>query len=117
MKDDIRKMLDDTYDDSREDSIRSMIGDFYSRRMLSTAVTVWVMGGVFLVGAIYIASLFFATDEVQLQIMYAAIFICLLNLIGLLKIFSWQIVHRNGIKREIKRLEIRVAELAKSLDK
>ncbi len=29
----------------------------------------------------------------------------------------WQMIHRNSIKREIKRLEIRIAALASSLDK
>jgi len=117
MKDDTRTMLDDTYDGAREDSIRAMIGDFYSRRMLATAVFLWMWGLIFLGGAIYSAVRFFGADVVKDQILYAALFICLLNLIGLLKVFAWQIIHRNGIKREIKRLEIRIAELAKSLDK
>jgi len=113
----IRRMLDDTYDDSREDSICSMIGDFYNRRMLSTAVLVWVMGVIFIAGAIYSALRFFGAAEVQSQIMYAALFVCLFNLVGILKVFAWQIIHRNSIKREIKRLEIRIAELADSLKK
>jgi hypothetical protein len=117
MNDDIRNILDDRYDASREDSIRAMIGDFYSRRMLSTAVFIWLWGLIFLAGAIYSAIRFFGADEVKSQILYAALFICLFNLLGLVKIFAWQIIHRNGIKREIKRLEIRIAELAKSLDK
>ncbi len=117
MNDEIRKILDDTYDDSREDSIRTMIGDFYNRRMLSTAIFIWAWGLIFMAGAIYSAVRFFGADEVKNQILYATIFICLLNFVGILKIFAWQIIHRNGIKREIKRLEVRLAELAKSLDK
>ena len=35
----IRKTIDDTYEDSREESLRSMVGGFYSRRMFSTAVS------------------------------------------------------------------------------
>lgn len=117
MRNDIRNILDDQYDASREDSIRAMIGDFYSRRMLSTAVFIWIWGVIFMVGAIYSAVRFFDAEEVKSQILYAAVFISLLNLLGLVKIFAWQIIHRNGIKREIKRLEIRLAELAKSLDR
>ena len=37
--------------------------------------------------------------------------------VGLMKIFAWQMMPRNSIAREIKRLEIRIVELAKSLDK
>ena len=55
MNDDIRRILDDTYDDSREDSIRSMIGDFYSRKMLSTAVLHLDLGLIFFVGAATVA--------------------------------------------------------------
>ncbi len=117
MNDDIRKILDDTYDDSREDSIRAMIGDFYSRRMLSVAVLVWVWAVVFFAGAGYSAMKFFKTDQTQEQIMYAALFICLVQFVGLMKVFAWQMMARNSIKREVKRLEIRIAELAKSLDR
>jgi len=34
-----------------------------------------------------------------------------------MKIFAWQMLHRNSIKREIKRLELRIAEMTKLLDK
>jgi hypothetical protein len=113
----IKRIIDDTYDDSREDSIRSMIGDFYNRRMLSTAVLIWAVGLIFMAGAIYSAVRFFEAGETKAQILYATLFLCLFNLIGLLKIFAWQIIHRNGIRREIKRLELRVAELAGALGK
>jgi len=117
MNDDIRRILDDTYDDAREDSIRTMIGDFYSRKMLSVAMLVWFWAVVFFVGAGYSAMKFFETDETQLQIMYAAVFVCLVQFVGLMKVFAWQMLARNNIKREIKRLEIRIVELTKALDK
>ena len=117
MNDDIRKILDDTYDDAREDSIRSMIGDFYSRKMLSTTVLIWFWAIVFLVAAGYTAMKFFETDEAQNQIMYASIFVCLVQFIGLMTVFAWQLMARNRVQRAIKRLELRIAELAKALDK
>jgi len=79
----IKKIIEDTYDESKEDSIMSMARDFYSRKI-----------------------------ETQLQIMYAAIFVpCVLG-IGFMKVFAWEMIHRNSIKREIKRLELRIAELS-----
>lgn len=117
MKDDIRKMLDDPYDDSREESIRSIIGEFYSRRMLSTAVFVWVVAVIVMVGVIFSAVRFFAADETKTQILYAALFLAFIHIIALIKIFAWQMIHRNRTAREIKRLEIRIVELAKLLDK
>jgi uncharacterized membrane protein YbjE (DUF340 family) len=111
----IKKIVEDTYDESREDTVWSMVGDFYSRKMLSTVILVWVWAIIFLAGATYCAVQFFRTDQTRSQIMYAAIFICCVHGIGLIKIFAWEMMHRHGIKREIKRLEIRTAELASSL--
>lgn len=113
----IRKIIDgpQDYDDSKEDSLRSMLADFYSRRMLSTAILVWFWGIVFVAGAVYSAVRFFAADQTKDQIMYAALFICLVHFVGLMKVFAWQMIARNSIKREIKRLELRIAELTASL--
>ncbi len=35
--------------------------------------------------------------------------------ISIVKIIAWQMAHRHGIKREIKRLELRIAELNKTV--
>jgi hypothetical protein len=107
----IRKIIEDNYDDSRENTIWSMVGDFYSRKMLSMVILIWGMGIVFVGVAIFSGIGFFRTGEIQYQIMYAVIFLTCIQWIGLLKIFAWQLIHRNGIKREIKRLELRIAEL------
>jgi len=112
----IKKIIEDTYDESREDTVWSMVGDFYSRKMLSTVILVWIWAIVFFAGATYCAVQFQKTEETSSQIMYAAIFICCVHGIGLMKIFAWEMMHRHGIKREIKRLEIRIATLAKSLE-
>ena len=108
----IRRTINEEYDSGREDTIRSMLGEFYSRRMAVTAVLIWVMGLLFMAGAIYSAVRFFGATAVKSQILYATLFICLFHTVGILKIFSWQIIHRNSLKREIKRLELRIAELA-----
>ena len=109
----IRKIIDESqeYEDSKEDTIRSMLSDFYSRKMLSIAIVVWVWAIIFVAGAVYSAVKFFATDQTRDQIMYAALFICLVQFVGLMKVFAWQMLARNSIKREVKRLELRIAEL------
>ena len=107
----IRKIIEDNYDDSRENTIWSMTGDFYSRKMLSMVILVWGMAIIFMAVAIFSGIMFFRTGEIQYQIMYAVIFLTCVQWIGLIKIFAWQLIHRNGIKREIKRLELRIAEL------
>lgn len=114
---DIRKILDQTYDDSREGSIRSMVSDFYSRRMLWTAAFIWAVGLVFFLGAIFTGVRLLGADQTRDQILYATGFLTFVNLLGLMKTFAWQMLYRNSLAREIKRLEIHIAELAKSLDK
>ena len=111
----IKTIIEDIYDESRENTIWSMVGDFYNRRMLSTIIFIWVWGLLFVAGAIYGAVLFFRNVETKSQIMYAAIFLACCQFLGLMKIFAWQIVHRNGLKREIKRLELRIAELTEKV--
>jgi multisubunit Na+/H+ antiporter MnhG subunit len=113
----IRRIIDDRYDVSREDTIRSMLSEFYSRKMAATAAFIWVIGALFLAAAIYSAVRFFGTPETRYQILYATIFITAFNGMGLMKIFAWQMLHRNSIKREIKRLELRLAEALPSPSK
>ena len=111
----IKRILDEAqdYEDARENTFRSMLGDFYNRKMLSTAIFVWMWGLAVVAGATYSAVQFFRNVETRDQIMYATIFICCVQFLSLTKIFAWQLIHRNGILREIKRLELRVAELSR----
>ena len=111
----IKRMMEDEYDPAREDTVFSMIGDFYSRKMLSTAILVWVVAIICAVPAVYSAVKFFGTDDTQWQILYATIFIVCFEGIGLMKVYAWEMIHRHSVKREIKRLELRIAELASAL--
>jgi uncharacterized membrane protein YbjE (DUF340 family) len=108
----MKKMLEDAYDESREETLRSMARDFYNRKMVSVVILVWIWAIFFIAAAAYAAIEFFRTDNTQYQIMYAAVFICCAEGLGLMKILAWQMMHRNSIKREIKRLELRISELS-----
>ena len=113
----IKKMIEDTYDDTKEDTPLSVVRDFYSRKMLSTAICVWVWALIFFAGAVYGAMQFFKNVETKSQIMYAAIFICCVEGIIFMKIYAFEMIHRHSIKREIKRLELRIAELTETVKK
>lgn len=111
-EEDIKKIIDDTYDESREDTLRTWFKDAYSKRLW------WVMAGVYLqyivcsaIG-LFSAVQFFRTDQIQYQIMYAVIFLCCSNWIGFISVFGWVMLQRPRISREIKRLEIRIAQLS-----
>lgn len=113
----IRKMIDDRYDDAREDTIRSMLSEFYSRKMAATSAFIWVIAMLFLAGAVYSAISFFRAAATRDQILYATVFLSCFYGMGLMKIFAWQMLHRNSIKREIKRLELRLADALPTLGK
>lgn len=116
-REELKRIIDDTggYDAAREDTIGSMLSEFYSRKMLSIAILVWVWAIVFCAGASVCAYLFFNADQTRDQIMYAALFVCLVLFIAFMKAFAWLMLARNSIKREIKRLELRIADLAQTL--
>ena len=107
----IQKMSDDVYDDSKEDGLRAMMKDFYNRRMTGIVIMVWAWGIAFMALAVWCAVAFFRAEATRNQIMYAVGFLLFLHWVGLMKVFAWQMIHRNSIKRAIKRLELRIAQL------
>jgi hypothetical protein len=113
----IEKILDDEYDTSRDDTLKGMARDFYSRKMLSVTLVVWAWAIVFMAGAVYSGAKFFDASQTKDQIMHASLFVCFVVCVGFMKVFAWEMIHRNSIKREIKRLELRIAELTESLTK
>jgi len=113
-KEQIKKIIDSPpeYD---EDSYYAMTRDFFSKKMRWIMITVYVWFLVFLVPIILSTIGFFLTDRTKYQIMYAAIFVCFFLSIGFLKVLAWVMLQRHGIQREIKRLELRIAELAETV--
>lgn len=107
--------MDESYDLNRDDSLRSMIRDFYSRKMLSTVILVWSFGILFMFLAVYSGIQFFSTESTRSQIMYAAMFIVGIQMVGDMKVFAWQMMHRNRLLREIKRLELQTASLVEEI--
>jgi hypothetical protein len=97
-------------DDAMDDTLWGMFRGFYNRSMLSIIIVVWVYGLIFLAVAVYCGIRFFKTDDTQYQIMYAVIFLCSIQFLAIMKIFAWQMIHRNSIKKAIKRLETRLEQ-------
>ena len=112
----IKKIMDTSPGlDFEEDNLRSMVWDFYNKKNLFTIIWVWGNSLVFLALTVLSTILFFITDQTKSQIMWAAIFVCSFQAIILAKIVYWQTMHRNKIAREIKRLELRIAELSQTV--
>ncbi len=107
----IKKIIEDTYDDSKEDTYCSMARDFFSKKMRWFMINFYAWSFFFLVLIIISVIQFFRTDQTKFQIMYAAIFVCCSLSIGFIKAIAFVMITRHNIKREIKRLELRIAEL------
>jgi surface polysaccharide O-acyltransferase-like enzyme len=104
------------YDESKESFLRSMTGQWFGKKMRFIMINTYVWGFIFLVPLIISVVQFFKTEQTKFQIMYAAVFVCCVLNIGFVKVLAWVMLQRNDIKREIKRLELRLAGLAQKLD-
>ena len=108
-------MIDEIYDTSKEDTLLSMVGELYSRRMLPSLLVHAAYSLPFIVLAVYCGITFFHTEQVQFQLMHAAIFVCCVHVIFLRKAIYWQMLQKNSISREVKRLEVRIVELTEMI--
>jgi len=111
----LKKIIEDTYDESKEDTLLSMVGQLYSRKMFPSFIIHLVYSLPFIVLAVFCGIIFFKTDRTQFQIMYAAIFVCCIEFCIFSKVKYWQMLHKINISREIKRLELRIAELTETV--
>jgi hypothetical protein len=116
-KEQIKKIIDNPpeYDESKEITMSSYIRDFYSRRMRWVTICVYIQYVICLALIIFSAIKFFMTDQTRYQIMHAAIVVIFSHWIGFVSVFGWVMVQRPSINRKINRLELRIAELIKTI--
>ena len=112
-KEQIKKIVDSSpeYDESKEVTMRSWLGDLYSKRMRMVVLNVFISYLFCLVPLIFSAIKFFRTDQARYQIMYAAIVVCCSHWLGFASVYAWVMMQRPSITRKIKKLELRIAEL------
>ena len=113
----IKKIIDNPpeYDESKEDSYISWVRSGFKICQSWTIILVFAHFFFFFALAIVCGILFSITDSTQYQIMYAAFFVCCVLIGYLIKVFGWVMFSKNSISREIKRLELRIAELSETL--
>ena len=112
----IREIIDDPdVFDFGEGNYMTMVKEFFSKRMRLIATIFFVHFFFFLALAIVSSVLFLQADQTKHQIMYASFFVCSLLIAYAGKIFSWAAGGSYIVKREIKRLELRIAELNETL--
>lgn len=94
----------------REGTYVSLITDFYTRN--NGAMIWWVWGNALFFLGLMIASaiLFFLTSSTRFHILYATLFLTGVQVIVLTKIVYFLAVLRNRTLRDLKRLELKMAE-------
>ena len=113
----IRKIIDspDEYDELKEESYISWANFWFRKTQRWAIVLVFAHFLFFITLATLCGILFLLTHSTKYQIMYAAFFVCLVLIGYLIKVFAWVMASRNIISREIKRLELRIAELNEAI--
>jgi hypothetical protein len=92
-----------------------LIETFRGRRVWMSSLAV-VFTLVFFGLSLFALYGFFYADGTQAMIAWASGFVWSSLAVGMLKIWFWMEIQRNSVVREIKRLELQVANLSRQLD-
>jgi len=116
-KEQIKKVIDNPpeYDESKEDTLRSWFKDAYSKKMRWVVTCVYVQYIILSALIVFSAIKFFIAGQARDEIMHAAIVICCSHWLGFISVFAWVMLQRPHNKREINRLEFRIAELIETI--
>ena len=94
-----------------DEGIFEQMAATFRGRMRFWVVLTWILTAVITGVCVWAAVMFFNADDVRDWIMYAAIFLMGGNMVGLLKMWNYMEMHRNTHTREIKRLELQIAQM------
>ena len=116
-KEQIKKIMDSPpeYDDSKEDTMRSWFKDAYSKKMRWVINCVYAQYIILTILIVFCVIKFFSIDQTRYQIMHAAIVVCCSHWLGFISVFAWVMLQRPRNKREINRLQLRIAELIETI--
>ena len=106
------------FDAAREETFREMLAGTFRGRTRWMTVLVYIY--IFAFTALMVISVvsFFGADpaDTRTQILWATSFLMSAVFVAFLKLWIWNVMNRNAIAREIKRLEMRVADLTGHTD-
>ena len=114
--DPIKKALQDAdmagdFGPTQGETFRQMLADTFKSQPRWMSVMAWTYILLFTAVMVVAAVQFFGADAVRGQILWATIFLVSGMTVMMLKMWFWMIMNRNRIIREVKRLELRIAEL------
>lgn len=117
ISDALRKELEGTIlDPSREASMHEMVIDSFKGRMKWLVVINYIVVMAFFFASVYCVIQFFQTDDVRASISWLGISMFCLMAVMANKMWYFMLLNRNAVLREVKRLEIQIAQLARGID-
>jgi hypothetical protein len=98
-----------------EQSIPQMVIDsFRSRHRWLVLIVFTSIGGLFLL-SLFAAYQFFQIESIREMIAWATIFIFCAIGISMMKVWYWMELNKNSLSREIKRMELELANLSRRI--
>lgn len=114
--DDIRKAVR-TGDTAGDEGLIEQVAATFRTRMRVWVVLIWCFTAAWAVAAVWAALSFFGAATTREWILYATVFQLAAISVVMLKIWYWMEMNRNTHTREIKRVEVQVAQLVDRIEK
>ena len=96
-----------------EETLRAQIAETFRGKLRGLTILAWVEQLIFFLLTIFVAVRFFQVESTRDLILYATLFLACLWATVAIKMWFWMLLNKNAITREIKRLELQVATLAR----
>lgn len=114
--DDIRKAVR-AGDAAGDEGLIEQVAATFRTRMAVWVVLIWCFTAAWAVVAVWAAVSFFGAATTREWILYATVFQLAAISVVMLKIWYWMEMNRNTHTREIKRVEVQVAQLVDRIEK
>ncbi|MGI9430761.1 MAG: DUF6768 family protein [Myxococcota bacterium] len=98
-------------DDAGEQPLAGQVADHFLRRSRWVAAFAWMKMGGTLTISIVAAVFFFGAETTRAQIAFASIFLTGFVGFAMWWLWYWMVLNRNAALREMKRIELQIAEL------
>ena len=98
-------------DFNRGETFCEMMAQVFRSNIRWAVISIWVEAIIFTLVALWAGMRLYHAQELKPLIVYATVLILCFITIALLKTIHWQWVNKYSILREIKRLELRIAEM------
>ncbi len=95
-------------------TLREMIADSFRRRGRWIVIMAWIELCTFFALSVFCAWKFFHVTETRDLILWSVSFLLVALGTVMLKLWYWMLLNRNTVLREVKRLELQIAQLIAS---